>query len=65
MEARTGSTSIYTSTCIVWGIGTSTVEGRDWKIKLGFGSCMFRTSNVLLGAIFGRLSRESRPGRFK
>ena len=42
-------------------IGTSTVEGRDRKIKLEFRQYMFRTSNELLRAIFGRMSKESKP----
>ena len=42
-------------------IGASTVEGRDWKIKLVFWQYMFRTRLTL----FGRMSKESNSGRCK
>ena len=47
---------MYTPVAALYGeIGASTVEGRDRKIKLGFGQYMLRTSNGLLRAIFGRI----------
>ena len=45
-------------------IRASTVEGRDRKIKLGFGRYMFKTGNRLLKVIFQRMCGESRPGRW-
>ena len=45
-------------------IGASTVEGRDRKIKQGFGRYMFQTRNRLLRAIFRRMCGEIRPGRW-
>ena len=49
---------MYTTEALLYGeIGSSTVERRDRKIKLEFGQHMFRISNGLLRAIFGRMSR--------
>ena len=45
-------------------IRVSTVERRDRKIKLRFGLYMSRTSNGIWKAIFGRMSRESKPRRW-
>ena len=46
------------------GIGASTVEGRDRKIKLEFGRYMFKTRNGILKAICRRMCGESKPGRW-
>ena len=56
---------MYTPVAALQGeIGASTVEGRDRKIKLGFGLYMFKTGNGLLRAIFRRMCEEIRPGRW-
>ena len=53
---------MYTPVVALCGkIGAFTVEGRDGKIKLGFGRYMLRTSNRLLSVIFERMSGEIMP----
>ena len=54
---------MYTPVAALQGeIGASTVEGRDRKIKMGFGRYMFKTRKGLLRAIFRKMCGEIRPG---
>ena len=46
------------------GIGASTVEGRDMKIKLTFAQYMLRTKNGLLIAIFKKMLEEVKPKKW-
>ena len=57
-------TNVYTGDSVAGDIGASTVEGRDRKIKLGFGRYMFKTRNGLLRAIFQRMCGEIRSERW-
>ena len=57
-------TNVYTDGIVAGGVGASIVEGRDRKIKLGFGRYMLKTKNWLLRAIFRRVYGEIRPGRW-
>ena len=56
---------MYTPVAALQGeVGASTVEGREMKIKLSFARYMTKTSNGLLAAIYGKLIKEQRPGRW-
>ena len=56
---------MYTPVAALQGeVGASTMEGRDTKIKLSFVRYMTKTSNGLLAAIYGKLIKEQRLGRW-
>ena len=54
---------VYIPMAALWGggIGASSVEGRDTKIKLRFANYMTNTANGFLAAIFRKLAGETKP----
>ena len=55
-------TPVYTPVGPLWrDIGTSSVDGRDMKMKLKFASYMAKTANGLLETIFKKLTSKARP----